>query len=176
MTRDLQPRLPPAVLCHRHFREDPLFSAHTPDLSGPACYSQHCRREPVDTMCIHTGQAAQGAWLSSSPHLGLLLSRGAGEAKAVKPKKLLRRLRGAWAASLLPGSSSGSRPQKCRAWLPQAKSQVFHVAFQEEGQVLSSGQACQHQLWRVFAQMHAYFMYMDLAHALGHPRALGNGS
>ena len=80
-------------------------------------------------MHTHTGQAAQGAgWMSSRPHLGLPLARGAVEAKAVWPKKLLRRLRPP-AAPLLPGISSGNQLQKCWAWLPQAKSQVFTWLF-----------------------------------------------
>ena len=46
------------------------------------------------------------------------------------------------AACFLLGSSSGNQPHKCWTWFPpQAKSQVFHVAFQEEEQVLLAGRA-----------------------------------
>lgn len=59
---------------------------------------------------------------------------------------------------------------------PQAK-WVFHVVFQGEGQVLPSGRACQHQLWRAFAQMHATLHVHGFCLDLGLPSsALGNGS
>lgn len=50
---------------------------------------------PVDTTCTHKGQGAHRAgWVSSGPHLGPFPARGMVEAKAVKPKKLLRKLQG----------------------------------------------------------------------------------
>lgn len=164
----LQPRLTPAVLC-TGASEKTLYSLHTPlDFSAPMTL-RTAFGSPVDTPCIHTGHNDQGAgWVSGSPHLGLL-TRGAVEAKVVKPKNLLRRLCGRPACMSSSRQLSGNRPQECWAWFSQAKSQVFHVASQEQGQVPSSGWACQHQLWRVFVQMHVYSMSSALAYALGHP-------
>lgn len=108
---------PPAALC-TGTSEETLFSAHTPDLSGPARYPKNCLQEPCGHhMHTHRASGPEG-WLSGGPHLGLLRTRGA-EAKAVKPKKLLRRLRGCLGCIPSFRQLRENEPQKCWARPPR---------------------------------------------------------
>lgn len=132
------------------------------DFSVPApSYPQNCPQEPCGHHVLtHRASCHGTGGVSGSPHLGPLPARGAAEAKAVKPKKLLRRLRGCLGCI----SSQQFKWKPAPEVLGLAFSgQVFHVAFQEEGQVLSSGGACQHQLWCDYAQMHTHPRCMALA-------------
>lgn len=95
----------------------------------------------------------------------------------MRPKKLLRRLRGRLGC-ISSSSSSGNQPQKRRAWLPQANVPGFPRGFQEGGQVASSGRACQHQLWCAFARVHVYSLSTALPRAPGSapgPREVSSG-
>lgn len=117
---------PPCSAGHRHFRGDPV-PAHTPDLSGPARYPKNCLREPCGHHMHTQGKRPRGLSVRR-PSPGPSPHRRA-EAKAVKPKKLLRRQPGlhpfVQAAQWKPAP-------EVLGLAPQAK-WVFHVVFQGEG-------------------------------------------
>lgn len=148
----------PCCAVPRALQRRPSTLCTLPDFSVLAPrYPQNCLQEPYGHHVLTHRASCHGmGGMSGSPHLGPLPTRGA-EAKAVKPKKLFRRLRGC----LCCISSQQLKWKPAPEVLGLALSgQVFHVAFQEEGQVLSSGGACQHQLWCDYAQMHTRPMCM----------------
>lgn len=158
MGRGLQ--LSPPAVRGTGTSEETLFSAHTPDLSGPASYPKTCLREPCGHHMHTQGKRPRGLAVrrpspGPSPHQE-------SRSQSCEAKKALKE------AARQPGlhpfvqAAQWKPAPEVLGLAPQAK-WVFHVVFQGEGQVLPSGWSCQLQLWRVFAQMHAYPMYLALA-------------
>lgn len=147
---------PPCSTGHRHFRGDPV-PAHTPDFSGPARYPKNCLWEPCGRHMHTQGKQPRGLSVrrpspGPSPHQE-------SRSQICEAKKALKEA--AWAASLLPGSSVETSPRSAG---PGPPGQVgFPCGLPGGGEVLPSGRASQPQLWCVFAQMHAYPMYLALA-------------
>lgn len=128
---------PAAVLCCSWHSDKTPRSLHGPQIfPAPApCYPQNCAR--WTPTCAHPGRAAPagprgwlGVWL---PHPGPFPAGGTVEAKPVKPKKLLRRLRGLPGCLFSSGSSSGNQPQERWAWSPLRQVPGFPSGLPGEG-------------------------------------------